>query len=155
VEIIPKETRAPSIPGAERLIHLIENCAEELAHEVTETLKKHPNTPSYKRLPDTEIFDRAHRVFSNLGEWISRKTEREDVARYYSAMGAQRREEGIPLSEVLHALNLCRRVLWQNVIEHGLLDTVYDFIQALELQHQVLIFFDRAVFFTARGYETR
>jgi hypothetical protein len=155
VDIIPKETRAASVPGAERLIHLIENCAEELAREVVETLKQHPHTPHYKSLPEREIFDRSHRVFANLGHWLSQKTEREDVARYYTAMGSQRRREGIPLSEVLHALNLSRRVLWQNVIEHGLLDTVYDFIQGLELQNQVLIFYDRAIFYTARGYESR
>jgi hypothetical protein len=91
----------------------------------------------------------------DLGRWLSQKVEREDVAKYYSAMGSQRHEEGIPLSQVLHAFTITRRVLWQNVIEHGLLDTVYDFIQAMELQHQVLLFFDRAMFFTARGFESR
>jgi len=154
VEIIPKATRAAAIPGAERLISLIENCADELTREVVGHLRKHPLTPHYKGVPERDLYERARRVFSNLEEWLSRKTERDDVGRYYAALGAQRHEECIPLYEVLHALNICRRVLWQNAIEHGLLDTVYDFVQALELQHQVLLFFDRAIYYTARGYET-
>jgi len=153
VDIIPKETRAAAVPGAERLIHLVENCADELAREVAQTLRQHPLTVNYRTIPEKDVYDRARRVFSNLEQWLSQKSEREDVARYYAALGAQRHEERVPLSEVLHALNICRRVLWQNVIEHGLLDTVYDFVQALELQHQVLLFFDRAIFYTARGYE--
>ena len=155
MDIIPRENRASFIPGSERLVHLIENSADELAHEVVAALKKHPETETYHGLSEKDIYDRARRVFANLGQWIAQQTERDDVARYYLALGAQRREEGIPLSQVLHAFTISRRVLWQNVIEHGLLDTVYDFIQALELQHQVLLFFERAMFFTARGFESR
>jgi hypothetical protein len=154
VDIIPKEPRASFIPGAERLIQLIENSAEELAREVALALKEHPETECYRGLTEKELHDRARRIFANLGQWISLQTERHDIARYYAALGAQRREENIPLSQVLHSFTISRRVLWQKVIEQGLLDTVYDFIQALELQHQVLLFFDRAIFFTARGYET-
>ncbi len=73
--------------------------------------------------------------------------------KYYEALGAQRCEEGFPLWEVLHALNLTRRVLWKKIEEQGLLDTAEDFIQAMELHNQVLLFFDRAIMYTAKGYE--
>ena len=76
------------------------------------------------------------------------------MVKYYTALGVQRRQEGFPLSEVLHGLNLMRRVLWKRVDEQGLLDTAEDYRQAMELQDQVLLFFDRAILYTAKGYET-
>jgi hypothetical protein len=154
VEIIPKDTRASLPPGSERLIKLIETQADDLAKELVQTLLEHPHTPSFHAYPPKELYERAFNLYHNLGVWISQKSEREDLARYYTAMGLQRRSEGFPLSEVLHSLNLMRRVLWQKVVEQGLLDTVLDFIQALELNHQVMLFFDRAILYTAKGYET-
>jgi hypothetical protein len=153
VEIIPKETRASRLPGSERLIKLIETQADKMAAELVQTLREHPHTPSFHAYAPKELYERGFNLYHNLGAWISQKSEREDLARYYTAMGAQRREEGFPLSEVLHSLSLMRRVLWQKVIEQGLLDTVLDFMQALELNHQVMLFFDRATLYTAKGYE--
>jgi len=153
VEIIPKETRAVLLPDSNRLIKMIETQADEMAEELVQTLCRHPHTPSFHTYPPKELYERAYRLYHNLGAWISQKSEREDLARYYQAMGAQRHEEGFPLSEVLHSLILMRRVLWQKIIDQGLLDTVDDFIHAFELNHQVLLFFDRATFYTTKGYE--
>ncbi len=38
-------------------------------------------------------------------------------------------------------------------MDEGLLDTTYDLYQAIELNDRVTLFFDRAIFFTAVGYE--
>ena len=154
MELIPKETRALHLPGSDRLIKLIETEAKDLAKELVETLRRHPQTPTYHGYSAEELYDRAFNLYRNLGSWISQKSEREDLAKYYTALGIQRHQEGFPLSEVLHALNLMRRVLWKRVNEEGLLDTITDFIQAMELDHQVQLFFDRAILYTAKGYET-
>jgi len=153
VDIIPKETRALSLPGSARLIRLIETEAGELAEELVKTLREHPHTPAFHAYPAKELYERGFNLYHNLGVWLSQKSEREDLVKYYEALGAQRREEGFPLSEVLHGLNLTRRVLWKKIEDQGLLDTAEDFIQAMELHNQVLLFFDRAVLYTAKGYE--
>jgi hypothetical protein len=153
VEIIPKETRALDLPGSARLIRLIETEAGELAKELVKTLREHPYTPSFHSYTAEELYERGFNLYHNLGAWLSRKSEREDLVKYYEALGAQRCEEGFPLWEVLHALNLTRRVLWKKIEEQGLLDTAEDFIQAMELHNQVLLFFDRAIMYTAKGYE--
>ena len=70
-----------------------------------------------------------------------------------SPWGAQRRKEGFALSEVIQALFLIRRTLWRKIMDEGLLDTTYDLYQAIELNDRVTLFFDRAIFFTAVGYE--
>jgi len=154
VEIIPKETRALRLPGSDRLIRMIETEADDLAKELVRTLREHPHTPSFRAAAAPELYDRAFNLYRNLESWISRKSEREDLVAYYTALGIQRRTEGYPLSEVLHGLNLMRRVLWKRVDEQGLLDTAEDYMAAMELNAQVLLFFDRAVLYTAKGYET-
>jgi hypothetical protein len=154
VDIIPKETRALRLPGSDRLIKLIETEADDLAEELVRTLREHPHTPSFHAYTSKELYERAFNLYRNLGAWISRKSEREDLVKYYTALGIQRRQEGFPLSEVLHGLNLMRRVLWKRVDEQGLLDTAEDYMQAMELNNQVLLFFDRAILYTAKGYET-
>jgi len=97
-------------------------------------VQAHPTTPTYHTLDKKKLYQRAFRVYSHLGKWISRETSREDIEKYYTALGKQRRKEGFALSE-------------------GLLDTVLDHHQALELNNRVVLFFDRAIFFTSLGYE--
>lgn len=76
-----------------------------------------------------------------------------DIARDYTELGAQRRSEGFLLSEVIQALIVTRQVLWRKVEADGLLDTALDLYAALELNDRVTLFFDRAIFHAARGYE--
>jgi hypothetical protein len=54
---------------------------------------------------------------------------------------------------VIQALLITRRVLWFKVLEDGLLDTALDLHLALDLYNRVLLFFDRATYYLARGFE--
>ena len=135
------------------LVDLIERHADELASRWLHLVREHPGTPSYAKHDPQELYDSAYRVYSQLGKWISRETSREDIARYYTALGARRRAEGFCCSELIQALMIIRRVLWFKVLEDGLLDTALDFNLAINLNNQVLIFFDRAIYYMLRGYE--
>jgi len=138
---------------SQNLVDLIERHADELANRWLHLVREHPGTPSYAKHDPQELYESAYRVYSQLGKWISRETSREDVARYYTALGARRRAQGFCCSELIQALMITRRVLWFKVLEDGLLDTVLDFNLAINLNNQVLIFFDRATYYIVRGYE--
>lgn len=136
-----------------KLVDLIERNADELTNHWLNKVRHDAGLHNYRLLNDAELYSRAHRVYSHLGKWISRETSKEEIARDYIALGAQRRKEGFALSEVIQALFLIRRTLWHKVMDEGLLDTTYDLYQAIELNDRVTLFFDRAIFFTAVGYE--
>jgi hypothetical protein len=68
-------------------------------------------------------------------------------------MGGQRRKEGFALSEVISALIVTRRHIWLKVLSDGVLDTALHLNQALELNNRVLLYFDRAIYYSAVGYE--
>ena len=136
-----------------RLVDLIERNAADLTNSWLDQVRHEAGLHNYQRLDNSDLFNRAYRVYSHLGKWISRETTKEEIARDYIALGAQRRKEGFALSEVIQALFLIRRTLWRKIMDEGLLDTTYDLYQAIELNDRVTLFFDRAVFFTAVGYE--
>ena len=138
-----------------KLVDLIEKNAEALTKRWLADVRQEASLTTYHSYDDIKLSERAYRVFSQLGKWISRETTREDVARDYLALGAQRREEGFALSEIIRALILIRRNLWRKVMDEGLLDTSYELYQAIELNNRVTLFFDRAIFYTALGYEKK
>ena len=141
--------------ASRRLVDLIERNADELTTNYVEDIRRDPRMPNYQVFDQKEIYKRAYRVYSQLGKWISRETTKEEVKSYWTALGRQRRREGFPFSEIVLSLCHIRRLLWLKIQAAGLLDTALDLYQAMDLQHRVLLFFDRAIYHAAVGYEDR
>ena len=138
---------------SQKLLDLIHNHADEITNNWLEDIKTNETTPTYAAFDQKKLYTRAYRVYSNLGKWISRETSKEEIKHMYNELGRKRYREGFPLSEVIQAFALTRRHLWLRVLNEGLLSTAMDLIDALELNNRVVLFFDRAVFYTAQGYE--
>ena len=137
---------------SDRLVRVIENHAEELTRSVLDDLASNELTPGYHELPHTELHNRVYGVYHNLGQWITEKAEG-SIKDTYMALGRTRHNEGIPLSEVVKALILTRRHLWDYVRSAGLVDTTVELHQEEELNLMVGRFFDHAVYYTVKGYE--
>ena len=140
---------------SQKLVDLIERSAKELTNNWLADVRKELHLPTYQCFEDGELYQRAFRVYSQLGKWISRETTKEEIARDYVALGAERKKEGFALAEIIQALILIRRNLWRKVLREGLLDTTLDLYQAMELNNRVVRFFDRAIYFTTVGYEKK
>jgi len=139
--------------ASRKLVELIERSADELTKNYVEDIRRDPRMPNYQGFDQKEIYKRAYRVYSQLGKWISHEATKEEVKSYWTALGRQRRREGFPMSEIVLSLCHIRRLLWTKVQASGLLDTALDLYQAMDLQHRVLLFFDRAIYYAAVGYE--
>ncbi|MDH4271550.1 MAG: RsbRD N-terminal domain-containing protein [Candidatus Aminicenantes bacterium] len=136
-----------------KLIDLIEKNADELTGNWLSEIRKDSSLTTYHSFDNAMLYDRAYRVYSQLGKWVSYETTKEQIAADYVALGAERRKEGFSLSEVIRAIILIRRILWRKIMEEGFLDTAFDLYQAIELNHRVTLFFDRAIYSTVCGYE--
>jgi hypothetical protein len=141
------------VPISIKLVELIEKNADTLTRKWLRLVRTHPGTPTYHNYDEKKLYDRAFRVYSQLGTWLSNETTKADIARHYNALGDQRRDEGFQISEVILALTITRRVLWFKVLDDGFLDTALDFKMAIDLYNHVVLFFDRAMFFTSIGYD--
>lgn len=139
-------------PVARRLVELIENDADELATDWYNFVCKNTKLPSYHNFDKKELYNKAFEVYSQLGKWIAWETTKEDLAEQYVAHGANRKRQKFELAEVVQALIRMRVHLWQKVLCEGLLDTAYELNQAIELNIQVVRYFDRAIYFTIVGY---
>ncbi len=139
--------------ASRKLVDLIEKSADEMSRNYVAEISRDPRMPTYKKLDSEDIYRRTYNVYSQLGKWMSRETSREQIRVHWTSLGALRRREGFPLSEIV--LSLCheRRLLWNKVQAEGLLDTALDLYQALDLQHRVVVFFDLALYYAAVGYE--
>jgi len=140
---------------SEKLVRVIERNAEELTNNWLRDVQKHFSTPTYHTYDAEKLYQRAFLVYSQLGKWISRETTKEEIASHYTAVGMERRREGFALSEVIQALIITRRHVWIKILSEGILDTALDMHKALELNNRVILFFDRAIYYTALGYEAQ
>jgi len=140
---------------SDRLVELIEKNADQLTKNWLDEVCKNPTTPTYHTYDKDKLYKRAFDVYSRLSKWISRETSKEEIENHYTALGKQRREEGFALSEVIQALIITRRFIWLKVLSEGFLNTALELYQALQLNNRVILFFDRAIYFTTLGYETK
>ncbi len=135
-----------------RLIRLIESNAEELTQGTVRKLHSSTLTKSYHDLPHHEIYSRAYEVYHNLGRWLWEKSG-DAVQHWYNGLGDERCREGIPLTEVLWALVLTKERLLEYVATCAFADSAVELYQQQEFHTLVGHFFDRALCYTAEGYE--
>ena len=137
------------------LVRLIESNSDKLTKRVISDLKKHPGTKTYRTYDDDQLYKEHPTFTANFGKWMSTATTMDDIKRDYIVLGKQRRREGFALSEVIQALIIIRRHIWLLVDSEGYLDTPLDLRMALDLINRSVLFFDRAIYFTVCGYETK
>jgi len=136
-----------------RLVHMIESHAEQLTRGVVHDLQTNPRTPAYHKLSAEELHHRAYAVYRNLGRWLGEETE-QTIEAFYGELGKKRHAEGIPLCEVVYALLLVKYHLRDYIRASGLVDSAVEMYQEQELHRLVGHFFDRAIYFTVKSYES-
>jgi hypothetical protein len=148
---------------AARLIQLIETHAEGLTRQALQDLATNPRTRSFQAVPRAELESRTASLYRNLGAWIG--DARDDaVQAEYEEWGRRRFRQGVPLSEIVYALLVVKHHLRRYIRDHGLVELSADSGAAgeflpvhlhgvQELNYMVGEFFDRALYYLARGYE--
>ncbi|MHB8780199.1 MAG: RsbRD N-terminal domain-containing protein [Candidatus Geothermincolia bacterium] len=136
-----------------RFVKLIETRAEKIAKLWLKEIKQSKYTPTYHTFPEETLFERALAVYDQLGYWLSPETKREEIRLFYMDLGRQRFEEGFRLEEVLMALILLKRYLWLEVMSEGFVSINLEVYQVMELNNRVVLYFDRAIFFTTVGFQ--
>jgi hypothetical protein len=124
---------------------------EEIFERVLRRIRRDSKLLELGSLPEAELRLRARDILQNLGGWLVSREE--DLARRYEMLGRLRYEEGIPLHEVVYALQLIKESMIQYVRDQGLGQTPIELYAAEELQHGADLIFDTLVYYFVRGYE--
>jgi hypothetical protein len=136
----------------DRLIRAIESNAEELTQGTVKKLQSSPRTETYHKLSRNELYNRCYEIYHNLGLWLWEKSDQAIQARY-NELGVKRSAEDIPLEQVSWALVLTKERLLEYLGGCGLGDSAMELYQQQEFVRLIGHFFDRALCYTAEGYE--
>lgn len=146
-----------------RLLQLIQAHAGALTHDVINELRTSDRTPTFSQLNAVDLESRVAALYWNLGKWIGTADDTA-IRDEYEAMGRIRYREGVRVSELVYALLVTKQHLRRYIRDHGLVDFAGDRVvpgellplelhSIQELNYQVGEFFDRALYYLARGYE--
>ena len=137
-----------------RLVHMIEDHAEELTRGLIKDLQANPRTPHYHHLTYEELHYRTYSVYHNLGHWLTGGSEA-PVEANYTDLAKRRFAEGVPLHEIVISLITTKNHLRDYVRSTGLMDSAVELHQERELHRLVDRFFDEAIYYTVRAYEQK
>jgi len=137
---------------AHRLMRLIEKHAGTLAETLDARIASSKRCSDYSRVSAGELKTLVGGIYGQLGQWLLTKTE-EDIERRYMMIGMRRAEQSVPVSQLLWCIVLVKENLWDFLRENEDLEGTAQIFGELELMQMVDQFFDRAMYFAARGHE--
>ncbi len=131
--------------NAAALVRKIEDDTHLLIGGLTVELMTNLGTSHYRRLHEQEVFQRVNIVFQHLCEWLISRDEAA-LKRDAEALGKIRFAEGVPLGQVVLALILNEKHLWN-------LPAIAGEQVDRDVRGAVTEFFQRHTYYTAKGYE--
>ncbi|MGA2004402.1 MAG: hypothetical protein ABSG70_13540 [Terriglobales bacterium] len=136
-----------------RLVRLIESHSEQLTESLLDKLERSSRAADLRKVPPSEIQQRAREIYRNLSDWLLTKTE-EDIQRVYTPLGRRRAEQGVDLSAMCWALMMTEENLWDFLEIEGMRERPLEILGSFELLRLLDMFFDQAIYFATVGYES-
>ncbi|MDZ7742839.1 MAG: NUDIX domain-containing protein [Bacteroidota bacterium] len=138
---------------SDKLIRMVENNAEVIAAKWLDEVRNNKSTPNYSRAKAETSFERNTEVIRQFGNWLGGCYCKRDIEDFYLQLGMDRKQEGFALSEVISALSLTRKHIWEFALSQNMWNKTIDIYMTLELERRMMLFFDKAAYYIARGYE--
>ncbi len=138
---------------SDNLVNLIEKNAHIIAHRWINDVTTNKSTPHYQKFKIDLLYVRIMTVLSQFGKWLEGDYINKDIQIFYRKLGQKRKKEGFDLSEVLSALSLSRKHIWEFALSQGIHSKTIDIYRTLELERRIVIFFDKAAHYVSKGYE--
>ncbi len=127
------------------LVRVIEQEGQPLAGGMVGELRTNLGTSYYRRHKEAEVLQRIQAVYQTLGSWLAARDDSR-LRGLGEELGQRRFQEGIPLGQLVLALILNEKHLWNYLGSRAAQADE----EALKL---VTEFFQKMIYHTARGYE--
>ena len=95
---------------SQKLLRFVQANANRFTTDLVQALQEHPRTYGYRSISPDRLIELKSELYANLGSWLSARSKFALELRYRK-LGRQRYLDGIPLSHVIHALNLTKTML--------------------------------------------
>ncbi len=136
---------------SQALIDQIHACSDRLTNDLVEVLHGDPKCEAYNKISAGRLTGLKGDLYKNLGRWL-RSHSKSAIEVRYVRLGRERYLEGIPLSQLIYALNLTKSMLL-NFIRRCTVGVSEDLNLEYELAGSISDFFDQAIYFASIGYE--
>ncbi|MCF8230290.1 MAG: NUDIX hydrolase [Bacteroidales bacterium] len=138
---------------SDKLIRIVENNADVIAGRWMDDVRNNKSTPSYARANTRLYCEKNKEVIRQFGKWLGGCYSTKDIQDYYEQLGRERKQEGFALSEMISALSLTRKHIWEFALSQKMWNKTIDIYTTLELERRMMLFFDKASYYVSRGYE--
>ena len=138
---------------SDELVALVQDHAGGVAEGWLAEIRMNPTTQGYLRLSDRVLLERGARTLAKLAHWLKGDEADEEIKGFYRALGRERRQQGFMLHEVLSALMLLKKRVWSAAQRDGMFARPIEIYRLLELNRRTAVFFDKAMYHMARGFE--
>jgi hypothetical protein len=92
-------------------------------------------------------------VLDGFEEMMSRGLSKYRICIDFAKIGDYFFEDRFALHDVINALTLLKKVIMEVVTSEGFFTTAFQLYQLQELNNKAVLYFDRAVYYSALGYE--
>jgi len=150
-EEMPAEKRENLLSN--KLVEFIEEHSDHIAGLWMEDVKTNRSTPTFHIFDQHLLYHRVFLVISHFGQWLSGSYQGQEIISYYMNLGSERKEEGFKLSEVVSALSLIKKHIWEFALSRGVWSRTIEIYMILELERRISLFFDKATYHVTKGYE--
>ncbi|MFH0974547.1 MAG: NUDIX domain-containing protein [Spirochaetota bacterium] len=137
---------------SDALVAFIRDHAEEITGLWLKDVRSNPTTSTYGKMEQAELHERAFTAISQFYGWLSGVPDDKAIKDFYTQLGKERREHGFGLYEVISSLSLLRKHVVTFAIDKGVWERAIDAYTVLELDRRIILFFDKAIYYTAKGF---
>lgn len=132
------------------LANYIVEHAEAWVDAWLEEVRRERTTPGYQVYPDVEELKRdTLALYHYLALWLRTGEWDPRIDDHYHRIGRDRRSAGFALSEVISAILLAKRHLWNGIIAGKQMSVALE----LQVSKAISLFYDKAIYHTILGYE--
>ena len=133
-----------------RLARYIGDHAKEWVREWLRKVCEDPATTAYASYPDTdELLRDTEALYHYLAAWLKHGDWDPRIDPHYQRIGRDRQRKGFPLGQVIAAILLAKRTLWDRIVADKQLSVGLE----LEVTRAISRFYDEAIYNTVLGYE--
>jgi hypothetical protein len=138
-----------------RLINVILKNKEAIIYQWMEEMTTNASTTEYHNYESRMLYNICDKIISQIILWLDGLYDVKRIKNFYTKLGAERKKTKVKISEVLSALSLIRKHIWDVALAQGALRKNLDLYMTFELQRRMTIFFDLATFYITHGYEEK
>jgi 8-oxo-dGTP diphosphatase len=115
-------------------------------------VRSNHTTEGYWRLDADQLLAECTSGLKLLGRYLEGGSTEERTKTFYRDLGTRRRSQGVQLHEMLSAIMLLKKQIWSFALSQGLWERPVEMYRIMELQSRFAVFFDKAMYDSARGY---